>query len=351
MVFRNFLRTSSGPAPAAPHARDFSEAASEDDIAACFRLLLGRNPGKKEWHAHRLTAGQPLAEIVTKFLSSNEFKGRKLSGTSLADSGHEVISTQHGFKICISAEDQVCATLRSGGSYEPAVTSVVRRVLAPGSRFVDIGANIGYFSVMAAMLVGEAGRVFAVEPYAYNLKLLTLNLKLNSCANVEILPFALSNERGLLNYDDSAGNSGQVFELGSELAALLDSVLVYAVALDDIMANETPIDLIKMDIEGAEHLALQGMQATVLRDRPIIISEVSEGFLQAVSGVSMETYLKALLLADDWELAVIGDVDKLHFCGRSIESVTQYFHQGQSICMDVVAFPSEKRAMLEGAAK
>lgn len=330
------------------YSRPFPLVASEDDIAACFRLLLNRNPGEKEWHGHRQTAGTPLVEIVSKFLHSNEFKSRKLSSSSLAESGHDIIDTLEGFRICISRDDKVCGSLRDSRDYEAAVTSIVKKVLSPGMSFVDIGANIGYFTLLASRLVGETGKVFAVEPYPYNLKLLNLNLMLNACSNVEVLPFALAEKKGFLNYDDSAGNSGNVFALEANLEAMLESVLVYSVRLDDVLASAKPIDLIKMDIEGAEYLAIQGMKRIIQQDRPIIISELSEGFLQSVSGVTMQDYLKTLLPDESWQLAIIRGVGELEFCGCDIDAVIRCFQEGCSICMDIVAYQAEKHEMLTG---
>lgn len=330
-----------------PYALPFLDVATEEDIYACFRLLLNRNPGQKEWYGHRQTAGKPLVEIVSKFLHSNEFRKRKLSSSSLVGSGHLIIDTLQGFRICISENDNVCGSLRENRIYESAVTDVVNRVLSEGMTFVDIGANIGYFSLLASGLVGESGRVYAVEPYPYNLKLLNFNLMLNACKNVEVLPFALAQKKGFLQYDDSAGNSGNVLALDSHLETMLDEVLVYAVRLDDVLANDTPINLIKMDIEGAEYLALQGMQRIVQQYRPVIISEVSEGFLQSVSNVPMQAYLQALSPDKSWRLAVIREAGRLEFCGGDIEVVMRHYQEGCEICMDIVAYPEEKRALLE----
>lgn len=329
-----------------PYARPFPDIAGEDDIAACFRLLLNRNPGEKEWHGHRQTAGTPLIEIVSKFLHSHEFKGRKLTGRPLQESGHEVVEVKEGFRICISRSDDVCGSLRSNGEYATEITSIVKKVLSPAMCFVDIGANIGYFTLLASRLVGQAGKVFAVEPYPYNIKLLNLNLMLSAYSNVEVLPFALAEKKGFLNYDDSAGNSGNVFALEANLEAMLESVLVYAVQLDEVLASDRPVDLIKMDIEGAEYLAIQGMRRIIQQDRPIIISELSEGFLQSVSGVTMQDYLHALLPDESWQLAIIRGVGELEFCGRDVDAVIRRFQDGCSICMDIVAYPAEKHELL-----
>lgn len=146
----------------------YSEIASEEDIEACFRLLLGRKPLPKEWYGHKKEAGQKLIEIVSKFLSSHEFKSRKLSSPRLADSQHDIVELDE-FKLCLSRTDKVCGPLLETKEYEPHVTAILKKVLAPGMVFLDIGANVGYFSCLAASIVGDNGCVLSFEPETYNI--------------------------------------------------------------------------------------------------------------------------------------------------------------------------------------
>lgn len=328
-----------------PYSKVYTPIATEEDILNCFRLLLGRSPEKKEWFGHKLSSGSNLQDVVGKFINSDEFKNRKLSVVSLADTAHEIVDLGR-IKICISSVDEVCGLLRTAMVYEPGVTAIIERVLAPGMSFIDIGANIGYFSVLASSIVGGQGKVFCVEPYAYNIKMLQNNFKLNNCKNCEILPFALSDSKGFLSYDDSAGNSGNVMELGDEFASILKSTVVYSVRLDDIIPSCQKIDLIKMDIEGAEYLALKGMRKIISEQLPIIISEVSDGFLQRVSRVTMTEYLEALLENDLYQIAVIKNSEEIIPCGRDLSKVVEIYNGFDSMCMDVVVYTADKENLL-----
>jgi FkbM family methyltransferase len=319
--------------------------ATEDDIFKCFRLLLGRSPSPKEWHGHRLSAGQQLQVVVNKFLSSAEFKAKDTSSLSMADTAHEIIELDE-LSICISSIDEVCGLLRTAKTYEPGVMAVIDRVLTPGMTFVDIGANIGYFTVLASKKVTDTGKVFAIEPYPYNIKLIQKNIALNQCNNVEILPFALSKNKGFLSYDDSAGNSGNVGDLDSDFANLLKSTVVYCMPLDDLIDPATKIDLIKMDIEGAEYLALQGMQRTLNEHTPIIISEISDEFLKRVSSVSLPQYLELLLECEKYNIAVIKTPEQIIPCGRDIQKVVDIYTEYASMCMDVVVYTDDKKDLL-----
>lgn len=332
-----------------PYQRTYSDVATEEDIYYCFRLLLNRNPDKKEWYGHRQTIGTPLVEIVRKFLRSDEFNTYKLAGPPLIEaSDHIIVNSLDGFRICIHQDDNVCGSLRENGEYEAEVTSVIKKILREGMTFVDIGANIGYFSVLASRLVRNTGRVVAVEPYPYNIKLLNLNLALNTADNVEILPFALSDRKGFMRYDDSAGNSGNIFALCApeEIVRWLDSEIVYTVRLEDALERENPIDLIKMDIEGAEYLAIKGMKNLIREDQPIIITELFENCLQSVSKVSLQQYLDELL-EYDYRVAIIRGVDDLVFCGRDTTRIVKTFTEGRSNLMNVVAYPEHKEMFLK----
>jgi len=263
----------------------------------------------------------------------------------MADTAHEIIDLDN-LSICISSVDEVCGLLRTAKTYEPGVTAVIERVLSPGMTFVDIGANIGYFSVLASKKVANTGKVFAIEPYPYNIKLIQQNIALNQCDNVDVLPFALSKTKGFLSYDDSAGNSGNVGDLDSNFAKLLKSTIVYCMPLDELIDSATKVDLIKMDIEGAEYLALQGMQRIISEHAPIIISEISDEFLKRVSSVSLSEYLALLLGCEKYSIAVIKSPEEIITCGRDIQKVVDIYTDYASMCMDVVVYTADKKDLL-----
>ena len=90
-------------------------------------------------------------------------------------------------------------------------------MLGEGDVFVDIGANIGYFTSLAASIVGERGRVLAIEPGASNTKFLMLNKQINAFNQVEITPAAASEKCDIMLYDSSASN-GFITEISGDSA-------------------------------------------------------------------------------------------------------------------------------------
>lgn len=135
--------------------------------------------------------------------------------------------------------------------YEPEVRQAIREILAEGGIAVDVGANIGYHTVLMSSL---ADQVIAVEPDPTNLELLKYNLERNACKNVSIIPCAVSdiskNCKLYLNSEDTASHS-----IVEQHDVCID---VRAVRLDEILPIG-PIRLIKMDIEGGEYDAILGL--------------------------------------------------------------------------------------------
>lgn len=150
------------------------------------------------------------------------------------------------------------------GIWEPLETAVLHRELHPGDTFIDVGANIGYYTVLAAKLVGPQGRVIAFEPDPTNFALLRRNVEANGCTNVVLQQKALSNKPGTLKLYLEQTNKGghKVFQYGDAK----EYVEVAAVTLDDYLKDFSGrVDVIKIDTEGAEGMILEGMQATLRR--------------------------------------------------------------------------------------
>jgi FkbM family methyltransferase len=153
------------------------------------------------------------------------------------------------------------------GQYAPQETRLVREWLRPGATFVDVGANWGYFALLAAERVGPAGRVVALEPDARVFARLEENVARNRLGGV--LPLALAAAEGpgtarLARYAEGSGNRGV-----SSLQLPGDGVAVATDALDAVLdrAGVDVADLVKIDVEGAESRVVQGMRDGLARGR------------------------------------------------------------------------------------
>jgi FkbM family methyltransferase len=172
--------------------------------------------------------------------------------------------------------------------YEEHVTQAMRPFLNPGSTVVDIGANIGYYTLLAASRVGSQGKVIAFEPCAENIALLQRSLRKNNFRNVTIHAKAVAETERILRF----GMSDSIAEL--DRGAAEKQFQVESVALDSFLKDEPRIDLIKIDIDGGEGLALRGMGELLKRHRPVLFTEFCPAALRAVSGIPPEAYLDAL---------------------------------------------------------
>jgi FkbM family methyltransferase len=321
-----------------PWKTEFREECSEEDIYYCFRLILGRNPGKVEWPGHRALAGNNLSNVVSMYLSSREFRTRELG--VLSDTEHVLVDLE-GYQMYVSPSDIEVGTHIYGDKiYEPHITRHMKHALAPGMFFLDVGANIGYFTLLAAHLVGCQGKVFAVEPYQYNVKLLYLSAQRNGFENVEILPFAVADKRTLLAYDNVASN-GVISEISLDIDSVLQSSLIYGVRLDDVLRDIERLDVIKIDVEGAEYMALDGGRNLLRKHRPTVFSEFAPPALEVVSKVSAEAYLRLLLVDESYSIAVCGLSGDLVDCGRDMNKVIWCFEDSGVDHIDIVAYPTD----------
>ena len=106
-------------------------------------------------------------------------------------SHREIAETSQG-KFWIDPASNLGYKLLYVGEHEPYMIKTLQQYLQPGSTFIDLAANEGYFSVIASKLVGSQGKVFAIEPQSRLLDIINKNLDLNECNNVKILPIAIS---------------------------------------------------------------------------------------------------------------------------------------------------------------
>ena len=191
------------------------------------------------------------------------------------------------------ADSAVSAVIQHEREWEPHVTDVLVGALQPGSAFVDIGANVGYHTFLAASIVGTDGSVLAVEAQPENSRLLEMSKAHNGSDNVTIMPVALDREPGLLYLSSHLGsNAGLVAGSAANLLAGLGAV-TYATTLDEIAPPR--VDVMKIDVEGAEFRVLEGGRKTIERDKPLIVMEFSVEMSERVSGGDAGDALQGLL--------------------------------------------------------
>jgi FkbM family methyltransferase len=233
-----------------------------------------------------------LLRRVGKWLGG---KGLGLAKLPLAMSAYEyfysklapegaVLVEVHGQKMYVNAADKPLGrSLITTGAYEKTETEIFRSVLKPGMTVVDIGANVGYYTLIAASMVEPSGRVYAFEPEPANYELLTRNIAANGHQNVLASPEAVSNTSGSIKLYIDSQNFGNRSFSQANIVHNGGAVDVNTTSLDILwssgkIANE--IDVMKIDAQGAEGFIVEGAQKILREQRPKILMEFEPGMLQ-----------------------------------------------------------------------
>lgn len=208
----------------------------------------------------------------------------RVSSQRLPKYSGTVVNVQ-GNRMLLDAKDDL--GLFAFGVYEPLVTETFTRIVRKNSVVLDVGANIGYYTLIAAKLVAEKGRVFAFEPEPANFSLLEENVRLNGYKNVVLERKAVSNKTGKADLFIQ-GKAGQ----HSICQPSTSHVQVETVNLDNYFRDfGKEIDLVKIDVEGAEPLVIQGMSELLTKNRRLkIIMEFNPLALMQAGFTSNELF-------------------------------------------------------------
>lgn len=187
----------------------------------------------------------------------------------MAEVNLEELQTDVGPLLAHADDTVITPIIRAEGSWEKEFGDQLKKVLRPGMTAVDVGANIGYVALLMAERVGPSGRVVAVEPDPRNAHVLRLNAARTRGAPIEVVEAAAWSEPGTLELGLHATNTGD-HRVGS-VDGERETVSVPAVRLDDVLPAR--VDLILMDTQASEHVALRGARRLLERSRPLLFVE------------------------------------------------------------------------------
>ncbi|MEP7266908.1 MAG: FkbM family methyltransferase [Saprospiraceae bacterium] len=213
--------------------------------------------------------------------------------------------TIRGSKVYYSSFDRFLAVfLWKFGWLEGFEMSFFHSFLKPGMILLDIGANMGVYSLTASIKVGSEGKIISFEPDKINLSSFTKSIQKNGFKNIVIHPFAVSDKSGEIFLSRDPYNSGnhQIRKVMSNASG----ISIQAIALDEFLKDEKKIDIIKIDIQGAEYFAFKGMKQIILDNPQLII--FAEFWQKGLKNMGVEP-LKYLELLKSYGL-VIYKIDK-----------------------------------------
>ena len=248
-----------------------------------------------------------------------------------------VLRWSDGLAFRIVPREQISRALYVSGTYEPNTLVVLRSLLREGDIFVDVGANVGVFSLVASRWVGPAGHVIAFEPSSREFSRLGDTVALNGLQNVQAVRMACGAEPGTATLrvavDTYAGLNtlGRGFAYDGIETAQLEAVSVTTLDAFVTCHGLDRIAVMKIDVEGAERDVLLGAREVLARDRPALIVEVLAPALES-TGTSVAE-LEALLRRYEYRLHAIADDTAALTAVEHLED-----HSGENI----VALPMER---------
>jgi FkbM family methyltransferase len=237
---------------------------SEDFVTLVYQIAFRRNPDPEglKHGIRQLKWGMTPLEFLRNIKASEEFNAAS-RWDRLASSGAEIIMPlKNGGKLCGSAKDTFFFQdiVNLGGIIKPHVTQAIQEYLMEGDTFIDAGAHIGYFTILASHIVGSDGKVLCFELFPANFEYLQRNIKLNNLGNVTAYHCGLW---------DSSTKKG-ILETAPNIARIVKGNDIEMMAFDSL---DVKPNLIRMNIEGSEPFALHGMTQTLERYRPVLLLE------------------------------------------------------------------------------
>lgn len=245
-----------------------------NQIKELYVEILERKPNKKELESYLilLEGGNiHVGEIPSLMKNSDEYKILK----HMEKVGRGPIKT-NGITMYLDPKDKsISYHISRYGAWEPFYTEMIKKFFNKTTNFIDIGAHIGFYTLICAS-VAKQGSVLSFEPEEKNYKILKENICLNNFKNVITSNYAISNKNDLVDfYINNEGSTGGNQFFPNDFREVMEKrkrIKVKCITLDSyLQQHPTEPDMIKMDIQGSEFLALQGMEKTIQNSNRLVL--------------------------------------------------------------------------------
>lgn len=281
--------------------RDDVEAFNARLADEVYRAILNRepDPAGKESFLGALRMGRNIGELVAELVRSEEFQSRAHAGCLVFATFKPVCTLlAERLKLWVDLHDAHVSLGCLLDNYEPAETRFVMDRLAPGDTFVDIGANVGWFTIHAADRVGPTGRVHSFEPRTQTHSLLTRSIADNGFEDrctVHKLALGAEQAQSRLVWMPGTENPGgsRLVRDATEFVDDMEGEPIRMAPLDSIdIQGKVPV--VKLDVEGAEAMVLGGARQFLARHRPVILTEIFGFALRHVSQVDVPQFVELI---------------------------------------------------------
>jgi FkbM family methyltransferase len=270
---------------------------SREHVIWAYRLLLDREPENDDVVDKKARGLSSTQELRAELVASEEYR-EKNRDFAQTNERNLVIKDLGEVRVVVDLSDHAIGLNIIRGRFETNELAFAKSMVRPGDHALDCGAHVGLFALHLAHWVGPHGSVTAFEPLPGNAECLELAIRENRVEDRLVLERAAvgDRERTLnLVFVPRALNSGGAFVQtdGTSLPSGHESIAVRMIALDRYRLRR-PVRFMKIDVEGAEPLAMRGAAEMLRADRPAILSELHPRQLDAVSHVSADAYLEQM---------------------------------------------------------
>jgi FkbM family methyltransferase len=267
-----------------------------EKIRIAYNLILQREPESTQAIESHLNAPS-LEELGRRMIRSTEFRSRNESFESFLTSPWIAVEVMGDFIQWIDTRDKFVSRGCMQNNWEPNETAYFTSRVGSGDVVLDIGANIGWFTLLGAKLTGSKGKVYSFEPRPETAKMLRRTIAHNNLQiQVEVWDTALSDRWGEMKLAvvPNAENPGGSFLITEKSTrSAIPSVSIKTAPLDELIEG-VKADFVKIDVEGAEPLVFAGARQTIQRSHPMILSELHPTQLREVSDFSPREYIELL---------------------------------------------------------
>ena len=195
--------------------------------------------------------------LFIKITSENKEIIKEINGSKMV-----LLTSKKGMDI---KEDSIYKQLALDGQREFEATKIIKQIIKPGYKIFELGANVGYYALLEAKLIGESGKIYAVEPEKNNFTILKKNIELNRLKNIKVDNIAISDKDG--QYPLYVTANSNLHSMIKPKSGDYREEMVVTKSVDSYLAEKGGINYLRMDIEGYEFQALQGMDNT-LKNNP-----------------------------------------------------------------------------------